>query len=947
MLLLMLAILLPVPLSLGEVNDTMFVMPEGQISDFTARLTLARLLSMQDDRLLEAEAEYRTLMADDQANVAVLLELSRLLKRLDKTTEAAAILQTIFEQLKNNPLPDRQLAEIYMEQADLETGLGHVEPCRRLYRKALELTDNDDEVRLRFADQMNMWGDFHEIEKIFRALLNEQPDNHEIRLKLAGTLASMERFAEAEGIYLALLQENSDRTAEILLGLADVSFKENNLPATIARVDKLLQHAGPVAKHSEDILLAGLRLKGDALFKLERYQEALQIYTELAGSKPGMIEGLVSQGRVYIRLQEMEKARDVFHRLVTSYPDNLEAGLSLAILNADDPLSPLETIKSTKPTAAMKLVVLGRLYGVQGLYNAAAASFKAALDRDPQCFPASLGLAESLAADNRFEQAVDLLQQLQQTYPDNHKLNITMARVLAWSKQYNKAILVYDTIHALQPDNPVPVTEKARTAVWGKKMAEAQTTYKTLWKTPVDQQLFSRLAAIDSHEADELSQAMARLNNTVDNDSIYTGYEQVAAKLDTLRSSLSDEQADRVHRAVLELQPAYRIQKSASLESRAKKLSWDKRFTPSMKTYEELLSFQPGNQEALFDYAQVQCALGMCDREKDTYEHLLNINPWHSLAQTALDRQRARGNPGIAAGQSYWEEEGRGELSQIARHRMDLILDLPLFCRYHLRFLGHHWQEEPKHRGGHYTAGGQTIEFNGVINPYLSGAVAWTGKDYSRDTIPDRETGHGRLSLNLQNYARVNLGFERTDELYNDFGIRHGTQADTWSLGLQSSITRKLELRGNARFLDYNDNNQGRHYSLAASYDVTDHPRIFKVTLTGESRDTDHKNIFSYRNTTLIDITYPYWTPQNYTGGTVIFEWYHDLSKLFFCGAEQHYYDIRLNFGTNSENNPSAQLEAEWHYEFYHHWLILMKGLAHASGEWDALAFWTTLRYRF
>ena len=53
-------------------------------------------------------------------------------------------------------------------------------------------------------------------------------------------------------------------------------------------------------------------------------------------------------------------------------------------------------------------------------------------------------------------------------------------------------------------------------------------------------------------------------------------------------------------------------------------------------------------------------------------------------------------------------------------------------------------------------------------------------------------------------------------------------------------------------------------------------------------------------------MTHPYWTPQDWLGGALVVEWYHDLSKLFFCGGQLNYYDLRLSLGTDTENNPSV-----------------------------------------
>jgi hypothetical protein len=193
----------------------------------------------------------------------------------------------------------------------------------------------------------------------------------------------------------------------------------------------------------------------------------------------------------------------------------------------------------------------------------------------------------------------------------------------------------------------------------------------------------------------------------------------------------------------------------------------------------------------------------------------------------------------------------------------------------------------------------------------------------------------------------IGMGYDRTDELYNYFGIKQGIQANSWWMSVNSDITHKLEVMGQAKYMSYNDDNDAQRYLLGAGYSFTDHPRIFKVALTGEYRNTKDSDEYHYEDDHLVNITHPYWTPQNYYAGGVTFEWYHDLSKLLFCGSQLHFYDLALTLGTDTESNPSVELRGEWHYEFLNHWTFSITGLIHRSQSWDAEGMWGSIRYQF
>ena len=311
-----------------------------------------------------------------------------------------------------------------------------------------------------------------------------------------------------------------------------------------------------------------------------------------------------------------------------------------------------------------------------------------------------------------------------------------------------------------------------------------------------------------------------------------------------MSASLTPDTQVQVQQVLLELLPAYRVQKAAYLESQAKWLAWNKRFTPALDSYQELVKAEPGNQEALFDNAQVECSLGLCDREAKTYRDLLVIDPLHNLAGLALERQEIRSSPSLKMGHTYWEEKGRGQhaVSQIARNITDWTLDVPVNCENHLQVSAHRWFERPKDGPSRFWADGHTVGLNGLFNPYIRYDLSWTRKYYENSSIPDRNTGQAKLRFNLRDYANLGLGYERTNEIYNTFGIQQGTQANNFWVSLSSFLTRKLAVEAQARYISFNDNNQEQVYSFATSYDFTDHPRVFRVKLRGEYRDTAKLN---------------------------------------------------------------------------------------------------------
>jgi len=914
-------------------SHTQALIPEeNRITDFAARLALARILAYNDTTLDESLKEYRVILSQKPDNPLLRLEMARVLIRKGDSKEALSILRSIQAMRPNDP-------ETLVALADLEASMGHAARCRDLYLDAMRRSDRPETIKLKFADRMNMWGDFHKAETIYKGHLNAHPENREMALQLAALLRSSDRYVESEGIYNSLLAELPD-SREVLMGLAQLKRLEKNFDAAEKRVDQFLKLHPDAPK--------ALLLKADILFLQKRYEEALGIYSRLSEMKCCRVKGLIGMGKVYLEQGKKDLAQAHFSDAAKADTQNVEARFYAAGLDKATSKEFVNVLVQDKNISSTTLEKWARLYATHGFNKIAIKCYEASLERDPEYFPSQIGIAEVLAIDHQYDRATKQFKDLAQAFPDNRKILIGWARALGWGRRYDESIELYDKIHGIAPSDPVPQMEKARTAVWAKKMDVGSDAYEGLLTPPVDVQLARLLRPVAKTSGNSrLIDAVQKLADSAEQSYVYQGFENFSAEFERLRPSLSSDTNREIDAILIRLYPSFAIQKAAYLEGEGKRLSWDRRPTQAMDTYEELLAFTPGNEEAIFDYAQLECALGLCNREEKTYRRLLDMDKLHSLAGRAMERLKIRRNPSLKLGQVYWAEHGRNGLTEIDRYRTDLGLDVPIDCRFHLKLTGHHWIEHPSYTNTSYGANGFTLGVSGTLNPYIRGEAGWTKKIYRDDEFENTDTGYAHLWFNLRDYAVVGLGYDRTNELYNYFGMRQGIQASSWWMSIDSDITRRLEVMGQAKYMSYNDDNDAQHYLLGAGYSFTDHPKIFKIALTGEYRNTKNHDVYHYEEGQLVNITHPYWTPQNYFDGTVTFEWYHDLSKLLFCGSQLHFYDLALTLGTDTENNPSVALRGEWHYEFLDHWTFSIKGLIHRSKLWDAEGLWADIRYQF
>ena len=308
----------------------------------------------------------------------------------------------------------------------------------------------------------------------------------------------------------------------------------------------------------------------------------------------------------------------------------------------------------------------------------------------------------------------------------------------------------------------------------------------------------------------------------------------------------------------------------------------------------------------------------------------------------------------------------------MARHRTDLGIEVPVNCRHRLTLVAQRYFESPLKYGDTVEASGFGVEGTIVTGPYVSFSGGITRKIYEQDLritgfsrlagddavrdsfrvdLEDLTTGYFNITANLDNYARLLLGYEKQEELANPIALAQGIYSETVKTRLEIYPARRVEMGLDAAYKNYSDDNRGSVYRADAGYALTDHPREVKGMLSAEYRYTaDPYEACSgpgAQCSIIDDFLHPYWTPEKYwkTALTGVFR--HDLAEEFFCGARAHFYELRLSVGTDKNRNHSVETQASWQREISDRTGVDASAMWHYSSEWEAAALSLTLFFRF
>lgn len=793
---------------------------ENRVSDYDARLALARMYSHKKETKKLSFEEYSMLLHEKPEDTKTLIEFSGLLIEMKKYSEAIMLLN---EALEKEP-EDRNLLVVL---AQAEAARGHAKRARELFLQVLE-KKSDSEILEKYADAMMTWGDFYKATAIYQDL----PSSADRSVKLAWSYGSSEQYEKADEVINQALE----------------TFPENSkIPKE--KVKLLYQEY----RFEEALSEANGKIKGDILYAMQRYPEALEAYES--------VDDYVGIGKTYKKLGLYENAHEAFLEALAENSENIEAAFLAYECEAGNACFFEKVISSDQ------LLEWGDNYNQNDREDLAHLMFLEAVKKDPENFDAQIRLAESFSSIYCHCAAIEIYQNLLDQFPENAKLMKAIARNLAWSKNYVGSIQYYDSILEINPEDRTLYLEKARVALWGKFYCLSMNTY------------------------------------------------------------------DRI---------------DAILEKRAKSFLWNKQFIHSLDAFSTLIKAEPVNQEAEFDLGQSYCVLGLCDESRKVYKDILHLNSGHSLVKLALKQNELLLRPAIKGNLMYWRELGTGTFSQsqIARYRLDTLIEYPLSCRAHVRFMQTEYVENPFYNFKFYPAEGQTIEGDYTFNESVKWLSSATCKNYFGE-FKSTYTSKNFLYFNLQDALQITLACNREDEIYNYFSLKQASQSiDSW-LTASTNLNRYWNIEGTYQYYAYNDNNNQKHVNLKTEIQLSEDPYTYKIILQGNYRNTKHDSILIIVGETLVDVIHPYWTPIDYYSGVITLQYRRDYRYFEFCEAPQRYVDFKVSFETDSTNNPSVELVVEWKHEFIKNGGLELKGLIHRSKQWNAEGFWASMYYRF
>ncbi|MCL6566652.1 MAG: tetratricopeptide repeat protein [Acidobacteriia bacterium] len=221
------------------------------------------------------------------------------------------------------------------------------------------------------------------------------------------------------GERLAEMYAKTQRIRDAVLEAQEVIRRDpNNLPARrlLARIYLRTLGSWSAAERQREIVRRAI----------EQYQEILRL-------DPADADAALWLARLYRTQNEHEKAEEVLRQLLTREPQNERALEQYAqlLLDLGRPEPVVERLANT--AAALEspalLGLLGDAYAQLGQYDRAEAAFRDALQLDPRSIPLRRGLARTLLAGQKPDQALEQFLRLIELEPQEPEHHLRAAQI--------------------------------------------------------------------------------------------------------------------------------------------------------------------------------------------------------------------------------------------------------------------------------------------------------------------------------------------------------------------------------------------------------------------------------------------------------------------------------------------------------------------------------------
>lgn len=844
------------------------------------------------------------------------------------------------EALKQNPKLDKVYVFSLLQVAGV---LGRCDVVGQLDEKYHFSTSSDMQVVLLYADALAECGGFaggvlmykRVIAAANRGLLSKA------RLGLARLYATYDFPYEAE-------QENrlnwlGNRDVDALLALTQAALRQNSNGDAEYWLD---QYTLGVGFFNPAVYLLDLQL----LLADEEWSQAMYLAEKFdqvcadAGAECISTRLLIrlDQAEIFLQQGEIDAAKGLVAELKDEFPQAIrplvfELYLADQLYDAVRVTSLQDNLLQQVSGDGGNLFELQRLAEEYGLRSFALAINRKLFKVQPKSLKYGLSLIISLLNKSSFDEALDVIQHLQVTYPDSLLLRLYGGHTSLAMGEFEQGLGFLDRLG--KPTSFKQELLRARLLWAAFKRDEALRVYENNLQPDAEQSFRA--------ECDVLH---VRVEPYSDSSLWLRVVKPMGGSVSYLERSftLGFDPTSNSNTALIGAAffAKKRWQDLIALELEARKAVRKREYFHAVNQY-EAMGDELNEPTLLFDLAGVYSSLNRVGDEAVVYEKINLINPDFPGLAAAMNRNELRRRPRTGMMVQYFEEDGFDGYKDIKRWKQEMrgwYSPAPRQEGFVSVSQLHYDGDKGKNVSGQELLFGVTSNVFDYFKLDLSGGVHLLGDDY-----PDKSIFNLSITGAAGDFLKSYVGIKRYVVSDTLASLRRGITAEEYTAQATIDLFPRLHVGGRLSFADYSDDNDMSGYSFWGVFILKTQPDY--VYFRAGYEFVDYRDGAGGTAGVLADgfraDDHPYWSPTNYWRNQYTLGYRHTYSDTIIGHQLPGFFSAEYSTEYDSEGDLFHHLATGVHLEVSESWLFSFNGSMDLADEYDGFKLDTTLEYRW
>jgi tetratricopeptide (TPR) repeat protein len=183
---------------------------------------------------------------------------------------------------------------------------------------------------------------------------------------------------------------------------------------------------------------------GDALAKLERYEEAIVAYRKAITTDPNSSEAYIKLAEVLVKLGRLQEAEPIYRRITELNANFKDIPPEIAKLSQQVPPAPLATQQQTTIAKLQQKAIQKTPHLLANYYTA--------IDFQPQELSLYVSLGNTLAKQGHLDKAIVVYRLALQLNPNLSEGYYNLAQIFTYNERYPEAVECWRKFRQLEPN---------------------------------------------------------------------------------------------------------------------------------------------------------------------------------------------------------------------------------------------------------------------------------------------------------------------------------------------------------------------------------------------------------------------------------------------------------------------------------------------------------------